>query len=457
MFFSSDEVNQILGIINWNNLDQDELNFKGVSIDSRTSFADDLFVAIEGNNFDGHDFLGEVFNKNVKAVVICKRYKNLVPKNCAYWAVSDTLSAFHKLVLLRRRKLNIPVIGITGSVGKTTTKEMMKEVLKSYGEIKISEKNFNNEIGVGLTINSCKEKDKVLVLEMGMRGRGQIEMLSKCSEPTLAVITNIGSSHIGLLGSKDDIAKAKLEITKYLNPNGTLIIPYECNYLESNLKNFWSGKVIRVKLLNISQENLITNISKDIIIGFYDNYTNSIKVENKLFEINLRGKHNASNFLFAYAVAKELEINFKKYTKFNFKIIEGRNKVIFTKKITLLDETYNASPESIKACIDLLLQYPGKHYFVFGSIKELGEYSLKFHCELIDYIIKKNIDGLVFLCESDFEVQIKNNCILSENIKFLNDINEISKIINSWTESGDCLLIKGSRYWGLERLIPLIN
>ena len=457
MFFSSDEVNQILGLINWNNLDKDQLNFKGVSIDSRTLLSEDLFVAIEGNNFNGHNFLEEVFNKNIKAVVISMRYRNRVPENCAYWAVSDTLVAFHELILLRRRKLNIPVIAITGSVGKTTTKEMMREVLKGYGKIKVSEKNFNNEIGVGLTINTCNEEDKVLVLEMGMRGKGQIEVLSRCSEPTLAVITNIGTSHIGLLGSKDEISKAKLEIAKYLNPHGTLFIPYECNYLESNLKDFWSGKVIRVKLLTNAQVNLLSNMPKGTIIGIYDISTNTIKIEDKLFEINLRGKHNATNFLFAYAVSKELKINFKKCTKFNFKRIEGRSNIVTTKKITLLDETYNASPESIKACIDLLVQYPGKHYVVLGSVKELGAYSLDFHCELIDYITNKDVDGLVILCEFNLEIQIKKKCILPEKMKFLNDLDEISKLINSWTVSGDSLLIKGSRYWALERLIPLIN
>lgn len=457
MFFSSDEVNQTLGLINWNNSHKKNLNFNAVSIDSRTSLPNNLFVAIEGKKFNGHDFLKEVFDKNIKAVVVCMKYRKLVPENCPYWVVSDTLCAFHKLILLKRRKLNIPVIAITGSVGKTTTKEMMKEVLKSYGKIKISEKNFNNEIGVGLTINACDEDEKVLVLEMGMRGKRQIEVLSKCAEPTIAVITNIGNSHIGLLGSKDDIAQAKLEITKHLSPLGTLVIPYECNYLESNLKSFWSGKIIRVKLLTSDQENLITNIPKEIIIGIYDKYTNSIKVDNKLFEINLNGKHNANNFLFAYAVAKELEINFKEHTKFNFKRYEGRNNIISNKKITLLDETYNASPESTKACIDLLVQYPGKHFMVLGSMRELGQYSLKFHCELIEYISNNKIDGLVIVCEDDLEILIKNNCNLKENTKFLNNLHEISQLINSWTDSGDCLLIKGSRFWELERLIPLIN
>ena len=457
MLFSCDEVNKILGLINLNNLDQDKLNFKGVSIDSRTSLPDDLFVAIKGNNFDGHDFLEEVVNKKIKAVVICMKFINLVPKNCAYWAVSDTLDAFHKLVLMKRKNLDIPVIAITGSVGKTTTKEMMSNVLKSYGQIKTSQKNFNNEIGVGLTINSCNEEDKVLVLEMGMRGKGQIETLSKCSEPTIAVITNIGSAHIGLLGSKDNIAKAKLEITKFLDPKGTLVIPDDSKYLESNLKNFWKGKVIRVKIIYKEEKKLITLNKKRIIVGIYDKDNNSIEVENKIFEINLKGIHNATNFLFAYAVSKELGINFEKSNKFNFSRIEGRNNIICTKKITLLDETYNASPESTKACIDLLVQYPGKHYLVLGSMRELGEYSLKFHCELIEYISKKEIEGFIFLCELDLEVQIKNSCDFTEKIIFLNDINEIGKIINIWTDIGDCLLIKGSRYWELERLINLID
>ena len=227
--------------------------------------------------------------------------------------------------------------------------------------------------------------------------------------------------------------------------------------MESNLKNFWSGKVIRVKLLTSTQENLITNKPNGIIIGIYDVDTNTIKVEDNCFEINLRGKHNASNFLLAYAASKELKINYEKHTKFNFSRMEGRNNIIHTKKITLFDETYNASPESIKACIDVLVQYPGKHYMVLGSMRELGAHTLKLHCEIIDYIKKKGIDGLVILCEFDLEVQIKNNCTLSEKIKFLNDIDEVSKLINSWIDMGDCLLIKGSRSWELERLIPLIN
>ena len=145
----------------------DSLNFKNISIDSRTCLKNDLFIAINGKNFDGHIFLQEVLNKGVKSVVIKKGMQRLLPSNFPYWVVNDTTEAFQKLALLKRKKLNIPIIAITGSVGKTTTKEMIGGVLNKLGRIKLSRANFNNEIGVGLTILSTDIEDKVLVLEMG--------------------------------------------------------------------------------------------------------------------------------------------------------------------------------------------------------------------------------------------------------------------------------------------------
>ena len=203
MEFSLSELNNVLGDIK--NLSEGKrgvLNFKNISIDSRTLLKNDLFIAIKGKNFDGHSFLSDVLDKGVKSVVIKKGMQRLLPSNFPYWVVNDTLEAFQKLALLKRKKLNIPIIAVTGSVGKTTTKEMIGGVLNKLGRIKLSHSNFNNEFGVGLTILATDIKDKALVLEMGMRGPGQIENLSKYSEPDIAVITNIGTAHIGLLGSK---------------------------------------------------------------------------------------------------------------------------------------------------------------------------------------------------------------------------------------------------------------
>ena len=179
MEISLSEVNDVLGDIrNLGEAENDFLNFKNVSIDSRTLLKTDLFIAIKGKNFDGHSFIPDVLKKGVKSVVIKEGMEKLLPTDFPCWVVNDTLEAFQKLTLLKRKKLDIPLIAITGSVGKTTTKEMMGEVLKKLGKIKISNANFNNEIGVGLTILATDIEDKVLVLEMGMRGPGQIENLS---------------------------------------------------------------------------------------------------------------------------------------------------------------------------------------------------------------------------------------------------------------------------------------
>ena len=153
MEFSLLELNSVLGDIrNLSDGKRNSLNFKNISIDSRTLKKNDLFIAIKGKNYDGHSFLSEVLNKGVKSVVIKKGMQKLLPANYPYWVVNDTLEAFQKLTLLKRKKLNIPLVAITGSVGKTTTKEMIGEVLNKLGRIKLSHANFNNEIGVGLTI-----------------------------------------------------------------------------------------------------------------------------------------------------------------------------------------------------------------------------------------------------------------------------------------------------------------
>ena len=457
MKFSISEINQILGNINFNGSDKSNLSFSKVSIDSRTISPGDLFIALKGEKFDGHDFLKDVLRIGVKAVVINKSKQNLIPKNYPFWLVSDTKEAFQNLALIKRRKLKIPVIAITGSVGKTTTKEMTLEVLKSYGQVKVSEKNNNNEIGVGLTIHSCEGSDKLLVLEMGMRGRGQIEILSKFSEPNIAVITNIGSSHIGLLGSRDSIAKAKCEITKHLNPDGLVIIPDGEPLLDDNLKKFWSGKVVKVKLEKNRKNIKLPSSNNNIIYGFYDSSKNLIEIEKQFFEISFKGIHNALNFLFVYAISRELGMNFNKFNKFNFRSLEGRNKIIHTKKLLIMDESYNASPESVKACIKLLLDHPGRHFLILGSMKELGSKSEQYHREIIKLIKNSDIKRCIFICEKDLEIKIRKDCLANEKILILNRIDSIISIINNITIKGDVLLIKGSRYWQLDKLIPGIN
>ncbi len=456
MDFSVPDVNKILGNIkNWDNLTNRFQSFKNISLDSRTLLNRELFIAIKGTNFDGHNFLNEVIKKGGKAVVIKDGMQNLLPNKFPFWTVPDTLEAFQKLALFKRRKLNIPVVGITGSVGKTTTKEMMGEVLKQLGKIKLSQLNFNNEIGVGLTILDSDLKDKTLILEMGMRGLGQIENLSKFSEPDIAVITNIGSSHIGILGSKENITYAKCEITKHLNPKGVVIIPANDLFLEETLKKNWNGRVIKVDLLDKNQK--AQSLNKSNLQGFYNRSNNSVIIEDKIFEISFQGFHNAFNFLFVYAVAKELGIKFKDTNKFNFVSLNGRNKILKSKKTTIYDETYNASPESVKACINNLLDNPNNHFLIFGSMQELGNKSQKYHKDLFELIDRSDIKKCIFICDKNDEIYYADYLKKSTKFLFLNEINKVGETINKYTKMGDFILIKGSRCWHLEKVIKSID
>jgi len=456
MDFSVHDVNKILGNIkNWDNLTNQFQSFKKISIDSRTILSCELFIAIKGTNFDGHNFLSEVIKKGGKAVVIKDGMQNLLPNKFPFWTVPDTLEAFQKLALFKRRKLNIPVVGITGSVGKTTTKEMMGEVLKQLGKIKLSQLNFNNEIGVGLTILDAELKDKTLILEMGMRGVGQIENLSKFSEPDIAVITNIGSSHIGILGSKENITNAKCEITKHLNPKGVVIIPANDLLLEETLKKNWNGRIIKVELIDRNQK--AQSIKKSNLQGFFNRSNNSVMIEGKIFEISFQGFHNAFNFLFVYAVAKEFGIEFKNTNKFNFVSLNGRNKILKSNKTTIYDETYNASPESVKACIDNLLDNPNNHFLIFGSMQELGNKSKKYHKYLFDFINRSDIKKCIFICDKNEEIYYEDYLKKSTKFLFLNEINKVGETINKYTKKGDFILIKGSRCWKLEKVIKSID
>ena len=456
MDFSVHDVNKILGTIkNWDSLTNQFQSFKNISLDSRTILNRELFIAIKGTNFDGHNFLNEVIKKGGKAVVIKDGMQNLLPNKFPFWTVPDTLEAFQKLALFKRRKLNIPVVGITGSVGKTTTKEMMGEVLKQLGKIKLSQLNFNNEIGVGLTILDAELKDKTLILEMGMRGLGQIENLSKFSEPDIAVITNIGSSHIGILGSKENITNAKCEITKHLNPKGVVIIPANDLLLEETLKKNWNGRIIKVELIDRNQK--AQSINKSNLQGFFNRSNNSVIIEDKIFEISFQGFHNAFNFLFVYAVAKEFGIEFKNTNKFNFVSLNGRNKILKSTKTTIYDETYNASPESVKACIDNLLDNPNNHFLIFGSMQELGNKSKKYHKYLFDFINRSDIKKCIFICDKNEEIYYADYLKKSTKFLFLNEINKVGETINKYTKKGDFVLIKGSRCWQLEKVIKSID
>ena len=223
-----------------------------ISTDTRTIEKGDFFVPLVGNTFDGHDYLEMAFDIGIQAAIVSHHFNGLVPTGLPHWLVSDTLYAYQQIALLHRRNLNLPVVAVTGSVGKTTTRELIRAILSPLGEIVSSRGNENNDVGVPKTLLRGSEKDAAFVLEMGMRGFGQIERLSRVAEPDIAVITNVGQAHIGILGSRENIAKAKSEITSNLRCDGVVIIPFGDNLLEKALSKKWSGRIIRVAIEGFS-------------------------------------------------------------------------------------------------------------------------------------------------------------------------------------------------------------
>ena len=306
-----------------------------ISTDSRTIKKGDFFVPLVGNTFDGHDYLDMAFDIGIQAAIVSETFNGLIPTGLPHWVVSDTLDAYQQIALLHRKNLNLPVVAVTGSVGKTTTRELIRAVLSPLGEIVSSRGNENNDIGVPKTLLRGSERDAAFVLEMGMRGLGQIERLSQVAEPYIAVITNVGQAHIGILGSRENIAKAKTEITSYLRSDGVVIIPFGDYLLEKALLEKWSGRIVRVEIEGFSLNWLDCNNEyfafKDIesdYISKIDMQNNLIFFEGSKLKLPLEGRHNALNFLMALTVAKELGLSMKNLDKLNINMPAGSNGLV---------------------------------------------------------------------------------------------------------------------------------
>ena len=306
-----------------------------ISTDTRTLEKGNFFVPLVGNNFDGHNFLGMAVDIGVQAAIVSETFNGSIPTGLPHWVVSDTLYAYQQIALLHRRNLNLPVVAVTGSVGKTTTRELIRGILSSIGGIVSSKENENNDVGVPKTLLKGTESDVAYVLEMGMRGLGQIERLSQISEPDIAVITNVGQAHIGILGSRENIAKAKSEITSYLKSDGIVIIPFGDNLLEKALREKWSGRIIRVAIENFSLDWLGCDDNYVAVKDIEPDYISQIDIQNNLISFEgvklkmpLEGRHNAMNFLMALTVASELGLSIKNLNKLNINMPMGRNRLV---------------------------------------------------------------------------------------------------------------------------------
>ena len=435
-----------------------------ISTDTRSIEKGNFFVPLVGNRFDGHDYLDKASKIGIQAAIVSEKFNGSVPTDLPHWLVPDTLYAYQQIASLHRKNLNLPVIAVTGSVGKTTTRELIRGILSPLGEIVSSRGNENNDVGVPKTLLRGTKKDAAYVLEMGMRGLGQIERLSQVAEPDIAVITNVGQAHIGILGSRENIAKAKSEITSNLKSEGVVIIPFGDNLLEKALREKWSGRIIRVAIEDFSLDWLgcnddsfsISNIEPDYISKI-DMQNNLLSFEGSKLKLPIEGRHNAMNFLMALTVATELGLSIKNLDKLNINMPIGRNRLLDCGKFLVLDETYNASPESVIASLELLVSKPGRHFAVLGTMLELGSESNALHKKVLQKAVELGLAGIVFVSCGE-ESNIVNNIIKElPNHDVVGTPQDAAISLMSWLLPGDNILIKGSRKLELEKVITYLQ
>ena len=418
-----------------------------VCTDSRQLKAGDFFVPLVGERFDGHRFLEQLPALGGQGAVVSLDWTAPLPSGLLHWRVDDTLAAYQQLALLHRRQLGLPLVAVTGSAGKTTTRELIRAVLAPLGAIQASDGNNNNDIGVPLTVLGAGSDHAALVIEMGMRGPGEIARLSRCTEPDVAVITNIGTAHIGRLGSREAIATAKCEITAALHPQGVVVIPAGDPLLEQALAAVWQGRVLRVRLEDDP------DITADLI-GAVRN--DRLLLDEASIPLPLDGRHNARNLLLALAVGSHLGVDPASAAQLQVNIPGGRNRRLQQGGLTLLDETYNASPEAVLAALDLLADQPGRRFAVLGTMLELGDRSIELHQQVAARAAALKLDGVVLVDGGDEGQAMANVASGLDRLALVATPEAAAAPLGQWLQAGDVVLLKASRGVALERLIPLL-
>lgn len=424
-----------------------------VSTDSRVLEGNSLFIPLIGDHFDGHDHVDEAIQKGATAI-IWDNEKPLVdiPKDVSVFFVTDTLKALQLLAKKYQNFVNPQVIGITGSNGKTTTKDLLEATLNKTYITTATKGNFNNHIGLPLTILSMKNNTEMLVLEMGMNNFGEIELLSEIAKPDIAIITNIGESHIEHLGSREGISQAKLEIVKYMSEEGILIIDGDEPLLQDTA---FEGKIITCGYSNTNQQ-IISEIK-------VTSNSTTFYVNDKLYKIPLLGKHHAKNATFVIAATKILKLNDEtiqaglsqtNLTHMRFELLTGRNKT------TLVNDAYNASPTSMRASIEVVENLEGYHkkILVLGDILELGLDYEKYYQEIAEKINEmKTIDEVYTYGEMSQLITnyLKVNSKIA--IEHFSEKDTLVKKLENNLQENNLVFFKASRGIKLEDIIEQLK
>ena len=433
-----------------------------ITTDSRETESGSLFIAIKGERFDGHDFIPQAIARGAAAVIAERMPEGLSEEESArVLVVENTLDALGKVAKAYKSRVKPRTIAVTGSVGKTTTKEFIYAVASARYLAHKTEGNFNNEIGMPLSVLSMPETAQVCVLEMGMSYAGEIRRMTKIATPDIAVITNIGNSHIENLGSRENICKAKLEIIEGMPEDGYLILNADEPMLFAQ-KEKLTQRLIFVSLQNPQADYRALNIRE------YEDSTEFDLVAGKRVVTNIRiptiGRHNVYDATYAFAVGILLGMSDDEIKRglMSFRNTGMRQNIYEYCGITFIEDCYNAGPESMKAAIEVLAKLADKNkcrsIAVLGDMRELGEYSKQLHMEIGTLVASRHIDYLVTFGREAENIALGaiNHAFKPDNISINTNIESpavVAKIVYDYAKRGDAILFKASRAVKLERVI----
>lgn len=366
-----------------------------ITTDSRTVSEGALFIAIKGERSDGHKFISGCFEQGA---ICCISENVLEGETRPYIQVQSSLQALKDLAELYRSNLNVKVIGITGSVGKTSTKETIAAVLSTKYKVLKTQGNFNNEIGLPLTVFRLEEDDEIAVLEMGISDFGEMSRLAKIAKPDVCVITNIGLCHLEMLKTRDGILKAKTEVFDYMNPDGLVILNGDDDKLIT--VNEVHGKATFFYGIKNRENTYAEDIQNLGLLGMKCTMKNVPVLEGKntfTVDIPVPGYHMVYNALAAAVVGAELGLTSDEIVRglANLETIAGRNHIIKTEDFVIIDDCYNANPVSMKASIDVIDTAVGRKVCILGDMFELGKNEKQLHFDVGEYLGTKSIDVLL--------------------------------------------------------------
>lgn len=443
MKFTAEEIAAATG----GSLIGDNVEINAISTDTRTIQKGSLFIAIVGEIHDGHKFIDNAVKSGATLLVVQNDGDYGVP----YVKVEDTTKAYGDIAKAYKNRFDIPFVAVTGSVGKTTTKDMIAGVLSQKYNVLKTEGNFNNHMGVPITLLRLDDSIECAVIEMGMNHFGEISYLTSIAEPDIAVITNVGVSHIENLGSREGILKAKCEIFEGMDSNGLKVLNYD-NDMLSTIADKYDN--ICYYSMEGNTDIYADNINEKGIEGI------SCTIHTPKFsfdvDIPIPGKHMVGNAMAAAAVGLELGLSADEIAKgiSNFTPTGGRMEIIKNNNTTIINDVYNANPVSTMAGIDVLAHEKGVQCCILGDMFELGDYAAKLHYEVGEYAAQKEIDTIICIGElSKNMYDGAKEANKKSNIYYFETKQEFLEKYKSIIKDGMTILVKASRGMHFEEIV----